>query len=135
MLGDKIGEFKGPTGTGRVLRGDDYRYVKIEQSWEHRGTIFGVPATNMATITTFERVPGQGYADGQGMIMTDEGEGGIYETHGIGSFNAENGGMSIRFSATFQASGKLAPLNGYLVIGEAEIDAEGNQTTTLWEWK
>ena len=134
VLGEKIGEFSGPAGTSRVLRGDDYRYVKIEQSWQHTGTLLGMDATNMATITSWERVPGQGYAEGQGIIMTTDGEGAIYETTGIATFSAE-GRMSIRFSATFQASGNLAPLNGYLVIGEAEADADGNQTTTLWEWK
>ena len=108
--------------------------MKIETSWQHTGTLLGMQATNMATITSWERVPGQGYAEGQGIIMTNEGEGAIYGTHGIATFSNEGGGMSIRFSATFQASGSLAALNGYLVVGEAEVDADGNQTTTLWAW-
>jgi hypothetical protein len=90
---------------------------------------------DMGTITTFERVPGQAYSEGQGIMTTAGGEGAIYKTHGIGRFTGEGGSMSVRFSAAFQAGGKLAALNGYLVVGETEIDADGNQTTTLWEWK
>jgi hypothetical protein len=45
--------------------------------------------------------------------------------------------MSFRYSVAFQAAAgsKLERLNNVLVIGEHEVDAEGNTHTTCWEWK
>jgi hypothetical protein len=42
-----------------------------------------------------------------------------------------------RFSIAYQAgpSGKLARLNQVLVIGEHEVDDDGNTKTGFWEWK
>jgi hypothetical protein len=44
---------------------------------------------------------------------------------------------SIRFSIAFQAGsdGSLARLNHILVIGEHDVDSQGNTKTTFWEWK
>jgi len=45
--------------------------------------------------------------------------------------------MSFRFSVAYQADGasKLGGLNSMLVIGEQEVDDDGNTKTTYWEWK
>ena len=135
MLGDKIGEFTGKVTGTRVLPGDDYRYVKMEISMQQSGQVFGMPATDTGTYTIFERVPGQIYGEGLGMIMAG-GEGAIWNGHGV---SKESGSMaiSVRFSIAIQAgqNGKLSRLNEVLVIGEHELDEQGNTKTTLWEWK
>ena len=135
MLGDKIGEMTGRVTGTRVLPGDDYRYVKMEISIQQSGQVFGVNATEMGTYTVFERVPGQVYGEGQGILMTGDG-GAIWNGHGI---SKASGGMqaSFRFSVAFQAgpSGPLSRLNSVLVIGEHDVDGDGNTKTTLWEWK
>lgn len=48
MLGDKIGEFTGNTTGTRVLPGDDFRYVKMEVSYEQQGVLCGVAGEGMA---------------------------------------------------------------------------------------
>ena len=42
MLGEKIGEEQGRVTTRRVLEGDDYRYIKMEITFETQATLFGV---------------------------------------------------------------------------------------------
>jgi hypothetical protein len=79
MLGNKLWEGGGRTVGTRVLPGDDFRYVKLEVSIEGPGKLLGMDATNMGTFTAFERVPGQMYAEGQGIIMTADGESAIWE--------------------------------------------------------
>jgi len=137
MLGEKIGELTGRVIGTRMLPGDDYRYVKMEVSIQHSGQVYGVQATDTATYTVFERVPGQMYGEGQGFLGTTEGEGAIWNGHGIGRLTGEGMAMSFRFSVAYQAgaTGKLSRLKDCLVIGEHEVDAQGNTKTTFWEWK
>jgi hypothetical protein len=33
------------------------------------------------------------------------------------------------------STGLLAPLNGMILVGNVEFNAEGTSTTTLWEWQ
>ena len=46
MLGEKLGEEKGKVIGSRVLPGDDYRYVKLEVSFETAGTLLGLVVAN-----------------------------------------------------------------------------------------
>jgi hypothetical protein len=136
MLGEMIGEFHGKSTGMRVLPGDDYRYIKMEISYAGQGTLLGEPAQDMGTLETFERVPGQTYGTGQGMLF-GAGGGVIYNQHGIGRMTGEGMSTHVMFSAACQAptEGPLARLNGVLLVGEQDIDAEGNMTTRLYEWK
>jgi hypothetical protein len=137
MLGDKIGEFTGKVTGTRVVPGDDFRYVKIESSWEEQGTAYGVAGANMGTVTIFERVPGQVYGEGQGIFMSATGEGAIWNGTSVAHMTGEGMAASVRFSIAFQApaTGPLARLNGVLGVGEQEIGADGSVHTTIWEWK
>ena len=137
MLGDKIWDGSGRTIGTRVLPGDDFRYVKMEVSIEGTGKALGMDATNMGTFTAFERVPGQMYAEGQGILMTAEGDSAIWNGHGVGHPTGDGMGISIRYSVAFQAGGdgKLASLNGVLGVGEFESKADGAWTDSNWEWK
>jgi hypothetical protein len=134
MLGEMIGELRGKTTGTRVLPGDDYRYVKMEITWEQSGKLYGVDAFETGTFTVFERVPGQIYGSGQGIVMAGE-DSAIWNGHGIAEMTGEGMGQRVVFAGAFQGAGALARLNGVLVIGEQEVDAEGNITTRAWEWK
>ena len=137
MLGEKIAEEHGKITGSRMLPGDDYRYLKNEVSFQASGKIFGVDYVNMGTYTVFERVPGQLYGEGQGIMMTSEGEGAIWKAHGVGHMTGKGMGMSFRFSCAFQAgpTGKLSRLNKSLIIGEHEVDENSNSHSSIWEWK
>jgi hypothetical protein len=137
MLGEKLGQESGKVTSRRILPGDDYRYVKMEVTFESTATIIGMEGMNIGTYVVFERVPGQIYGEGQGIFMTNDGEGAIWNGHGVG--HPTEDGMGIRFAASvaFQAptTGKLSRLNGILVAVEHETDGAGNARSELWEWK
>jgi hypothetical protein len=137
MLGAKIGESQGKVTGQRILPGSDYRYVKMEVTIQEAGTLLGVGVTNMATYTVYERTPGQLYGEGQGLFAAIDGEAAIWNGHGVGRMTGQGMAMSFRFSLAVQAQagGKLGALNSVLVVGEHEVDAEGNTRTTSWEWK
>jgi hypothetical protein len=136
MLGEQIGELTGRVTGTRVVPGDDYRYVKMEVSIQQSGQVYGLTGTDFGTYTVFERVPGQLYGQGQGILETAEG-GAIWNGHGVSKMTGSGMSMAFRFSLAFQAgaTGKLARLNEVLVIGEHEVDEAGNTKTTFWEWK
>jgi hypothetical protein len=137
MLGEQVGTFEGKTTGTRVLPGDDYRYIKMETSFEEQGTLFGMQAWNMGTMTAFERVPGQIYVEGQGIVTTSDGASAIWNAHGVSGIG-EGMTMTARLSLAFQAGsdGPLARLNAVLVVAELESSMESGQSkTALWEWK
>jgi len=136
VLGEKLGELTGRTTGVRVLPGDDYRYIKLEVSIEEHGSIVGVPVTDIGTFVSYERSGGQMYAEGQGIMISSEGESAIWNGHGVGHPTGDGMGMSIRFSIAFQAGeGKLSALNGCLVIGEFESAGDGTLKSTVWAWQ
>lgn len=137
VLAEQVWQGSGRTTGTRLLPGDDYRYIKMEVSFEGTGKLLGGDATNMGTFTTFERVPGQMYAEGQGMLMTVDGEGAIWNGHAVGHPTGDGMGMSFRYSVAYQASttGKLASLNGALGIGEFESKADGSWSDAGWLWR
>ncbi len=114
------------------MPGDDYRYVI-----EGPGKLLGTDATNTGTLTAFERVPGQMYREGQGILMTADGESAIWNGHGVGHPTGDGIGLSLRYSIALQASptGKLAALKAMLGVGEFESKADGSWTDATWEWK
>src|SRR5688572_21305742 len=107
MLGEKIGEEHGKVTTRRILPGDDFRYVKMEISFETEATVYGLQAMNMGTYTVFERIEGQTYGEGQGILMTADGQGAIWKGHGVGRM--EGSTMVFAAAIAFQA-----PLEGTL---------------------
>ena len=136
MLGEKLGEEHGKVTGRRVLPGDDYRYVKMEVSFETSCTILGHEGMNMGTYTVFERIPGQLYGEGRGIFMTMDGQGAIWNGHGVGRMTGEGMGIAFAAAIAFQTdSEKLARLNGVLALVEHTTDNDGNAHSTLFEWK
>ena len=137
MLGEEIWNGSGQTTGTRILPGDDFRYIKMEVSIDGTGKALGADARNVGTFTAFERVPGQMYAEGQGIIMTADGESAIWNGHGVGRPTGDGMGMAIRYSVAYQASptGKLAALNGVLGVGEFDSRADGSWSDKTCEWK
>ena len=136
MLGDRLGEGTGKITGTRILPGEGGRYVKMELSFQHTGKILGVPISDMGTYTAYERIPGQIYGEGQGMLMTEDGDGIIYSGFGVGTPTGQGMAMRWRACVSFQTnSPKLARVNGVLGLLEQEVDAEGNSKIEAWEWK
>ena len=136
MLGEKIGEEHGKVTGRRVLPGDAVRsFVKMEISFETEATVYGIACTNIGTYEVYERGPGQMYGEGQGILMTADGEGAIWNGHGVGRPD-ESGAIAFAAAIAIQTdSSKLAALNGVMVVVEHKTDMAGSASSELWEWK
>ncbi|HEY7081664.1 MAG TPA: hypothetical protein VH500_18380 [Nitrososphaeraceae archaeon] len=68
--------------------------------------------------------------------MAGESELATYTGEGIGR-TASSGKISWRGTVFYRTSsaGKLACLNNLIGVFEVDIDAEGNFSEKLWEWK
>jgi hypothetical protein len=136
MMGDKIGEESGKVIGTRILPGGDGKYVKMEVTIQMQGTYFGRNGTDMGTYVAYERIPGQVYGEGQGIFMTEDGEGVIWNGMGVGTPTGKGMGMKWSAAVTYQTtSKKLARLNGIVGMVEHETDAQGNAKVRAWEWK
>jgi hypothetical protein len=132
MIGDKIGETKGKRLVRRVLSVDP---PTAEVSFEDTGTMFGVATSGMGTYTSIIRPDGSIHGEGQGLIMTPDGEVVTWKGSGLGKFGTA-GAVSYRGMLFFHtASENLARLNNTCGAFEYEVDASGSTVSKVWEWK
>jgi hypothetical protein len=140
MLGEQYAELKGKITSQRVL---DVAGPTIETSVSTTGTVKG---TQVQEMITFIGTPtGEGgviHGVGKGVLhTTGGGEGGepemaTYTGEGIGRMDS-SGSIKWRGSVFSKSStgGKLSFLNNMVGIFESEIDANGNFSEKVWEWK
>lgn len=134
MLGEKIGEEKGKITGRRVLRNDDLTF-RIETSQQGSGQILGVKYNVIATYSSVMRNSGTMYGEGQAMMMLEGGESATWVGQGVGTMK-KDGGFSFRGAVYIETSSKKwASLNSVATLYEYEVDAEGNFSSTTWEWK
>ena len=79
MIGELIGEFKGKVTGTRVLADE-----KMEVSATSAGTILGKEATQMITFVLTLMPNGVQMLEGNGMVMTAEGDVVMLKINGIG---------------------------------------------------
>jgi hypothetical protein len=132
MLGELIGETKGRRLVRRVISIDP---PTAEVSFEDSGEAYGVPTTGMGTYTSIIHPDGSIMGHGQGLSLTSDGEAITWTGTGVGHFGP-GGSVSYRGMLFFRtASQKLARLNNACGAFEYEVDAAGNTTSKMWEWK
>jgi hypothetical protein len=132
MLGEQISETKGKRLVRRVISVDP---PTAEVSFEDSGQLLGIATTGLGTYTSVVSPDGTIHGDGQGLIMTTDGESVTWTGSGSGRFGAA-GAVSYRGMLFFRtASQKLARLNGACGAFEYDADAAGNTSSKVWEWK
>ena len=133
MLGEMIGESHGKR-TGRRVVSTSPGF-KVEVSFEDRGKLYGVESNNIGTYWSEPRADGSLYGEGQGVVITQDGETATWKGQGVGAIKA-NGAVSYRGAVYYStASAKLARLNVVAAVFEFDVDADGNTHTKSWEWK
>jgi hypothetical protein len=129
----------------RVL---DVEGPTIETTVSTTGTMKGVQVQEMITFIGTPTERGVLHGVGKGIITTI-GDGGElemvpYTGEGIGRFDSSGGikwcgSVFITekqyYSETSLSQGKLSFLNNMVGIFESEIDAAGNFSEKMWEWK
>ena len=145
-LGELIEESSGKITSQRVL---DVEGPTVETSVVASGTIKGIPVQVMLTFTgTPTAEKGVIHGVGKGVITAIGNEGKLemisYTGEGIGRLDS-SGNIKWRGSIftrkqyyskiTGQAGEKLSFLNNMVGVFESEIDAAGNFSEKIWEWK
>jgi hypothetical protein len=131
MLGELIGESKGKRIVRRVISADP---PTVEVSFEDNGHLFGVPTTGIGTYTSVVRPDGSIFGEGEGINMTQEGEGISWKGTGLGKFGP-GGAVSYRGMLFFQTNSQKISLGSSCGAFEYEVDAAGSTTSKVWEWK
>ena len=134
MLGEQIGEEQGKI-TGRRVLPSDGQGPKVEVSFQARGTVLGMEATDLGTYWSVVQANGALYGEGQGVIMTARGDVVQWTGAGRGRFT-EQGGASFRGAVYYRTTSEnLARLNGIAVVYEHESGPDDSVVTKYWEWR
>jgi hypothetical protein len=134
MLGEIIYEQKGKISGYRIL---DTEGPTIETTITGTGIINGIEVTDI--VTYWSKPSGEDIktfcAEGQGVILTKDGEMATWKGYGIGRYNGRN--RTDKGSVFFKTStnGKLSFLNNKIGVFEYEADENGNTNGKIWEWK
>jgi hypothetical protein len=132
MIGELISE---TTGRRIVRRMVSDNPPQVEVSFEESGKTLGIGTNGFGTYTSTIRPDGTIYGEGQGILMTQDGEGATWRGSGVGKFTG-GGGVSYRGMIYFQTtSQKLARLNTIGGAFEYEVDGKGATVSKIWEWK
>jgi hypothetical protein len=132
MLGEQIGESTGKRLVRRILSVEP---TTAEVSFEDTGHMVGVPTNGTGTYTSVVHADGSIFGQGQGLIVTADGEGITWTGTGVGHFGA-GGAVSYRGMLFFRTtSQKLGRLNNACGAFEFEVDGAGGTVSKIWEWK
>jgi hypothetical protein len=133
-LGDKLGESSGRITGTRVL-GSEGQQVKVEVSFEGRGTMLGEDIADMGTYWQTVRPGGVLYGEGDVLWLTNDGESVRWWGFGVGRpTGAPPAGHFAVCGSAQTESQSLDRLNSVATVIEYDVDAEGYYRWTLWEW-
>ena len=134
MQGEKINDESGKVTLQRVLPNPGGG-PKMEISFQGSATLLGVKATNTGTYWSVVRPDGTLYGEGQGIVMSNDGDLATWVGQGVGTMK-KDGGVSYRGAVYYQSSSpKWSQLGRVAAIFEYDVDAQGNTRTQQWEWK
>ena len=134
MLGEQIAELRGKR-TGRRVLATEGPGFKAEVSFEDSGQLLGIEVQDIGTYWSGSRADGTLYGEGQGVVITKDGDTATWKGQGVGQFRA-GGAVGYRGALYYYtASPKLARLNSVAAVFEFEVDPNGNTHSKIWEWK
>jgi hypothetical protein len=135
MLGEKLGEERGQMTGMRVLPLGPHG-PRVEVSFQASGTILGQVGTDVGTYISTARPDGTMMGEGQGVVMTGEGDMANWTATGVGKFTGKGTAINWRGALFYQTtSPRLAQLNGTAVVFEFDVDENGKTEARIWEWK
>jgi hypothetical protein len=135
MLGEKIGTSNGKVTNRRVLACEGGG-IRVEVSFQTTGKLLGHDITEIGTYTSMLKPGGSFFGEGQGVLMTKDGDAISWRGSGAGKPTGKGGGVAYRGAIYYDtASPKLAQLNSICGIFEYEVDEAGNTSAIISEWK
>ena len=133
MLGELIGETTGKMSGQRVI---DLEGPTVETNVSSMGTLNGVQVTETLTFVSGPTSKGVIHGIGKGIINTKDGQIATFTGEGIGRFDS-TGVLKWRGALFFHTNseGNLQFLDNMVGVFESDVDALGNFTDKIWEWK
>ena len=133
MSGKQIGEVRGQTIGTRVLP-DIGTGPRMEITDHGVGTLLGVGITSTVTYIGTLRPNGTISGQGDGIVMTEDGESATFRGVGVGNF-VRPGVTSWRGNLFYETtSARLSQLNGAAVPFEYEVDESGKSEGTFFDF-
>ena len=135
MLGEKIGESHGKVTARRVLPCEGSG-VKVEVSFETNGKLLGFDVNEIGTYSSGTKQGGALYGEGQGVLMTKDGDTIMWRGSGVGKPTGRGMGVSYRGAIYYDTnSSKFSRLNTLCAVFDYDVDENGNTHAILSEWK
>ncbi len=135
MLGDQLGEIKGKITGMRVLEAGS-EGPKAEISFQAAGKFLGADVTDMGTYSAVLTKSKVFLGQGQGIMMTNEGDSVYWEGKGIGKPTGKGQAANWRGSVFYKTdSQKFSRLNTLAGMFEYDVDENGNVAYKVFEWK
>ena len=134
MLGEHIGSMAGASQMKALPAVNGM--ASAETTATTAGTLAGVEVQSLATYQATMRADGswQGECPNSGIVMAADGVA-TFSATGFGS-PTEDGGFVFKGVVYFEtAAPSLSSLNGVAVVYDWTVDAAGEATWELWEWK
>lgn len=132
MLGAEIGHEEGQIIGRRVLE----EVPKIENTFNAEGSFRGIDTNDLGTYWTTVRPGGVLYGEGQGVLVSTDGQMATWTAQGLGRYISSR---VIRFRGSSfyrtDSTGSLAFLNNMMAVFEFEIDERGKTSARNWEWE
>src|SRR5512133_3721686 len=123
MQGDTLGESTGKVTTRRVLPNPGGG-PKMETSFEASGKLLGVDEKETGTFWAIVRSDGTLFGEGQGVLMSQEGDLATWTGQGVGTIG-QGGAVSYRGAIYYQSSSpRWSRLNRVAAIFEFEVDGQ-----------
>lgn len=135
MLGTQIGQEVGQITTTRVLpAGPDG--PRVEVSFEASGRLLDADVIDMGTYVSVARPDGTIFGEGQGIVMTPEGDTVTWTGQGVGRMLGRGQAASYRGALYYRGtSPRFQRLNGLAGVFEFEVDEGGKTDAKLFEWQ
>ena len=135
MLGEKIGQTTGKVTNRRVIPCEGSG-VKVEVSFQTTGKLLGHDISEIGTYTSVLKQGGSFYGEGQGVIMTKDGDAITWRGSGAGKPTGKGMGVTYRGAVYYDTSSpKFAQLNSLCAVFDYDVDENGNTSAILSEWK
>jgi len=135
MLGEIVLESSGKIAGIKVLENAGER-SKVEVSLQGQGKILGTGMMELASYWQEVRPGGVFYGEGGPVWMTDDGEMLSWKGFGTGRPTGPGFAASYAVCGTIDTnSERFASLRGISLVGEYDVDSQGNYHWTLWEWR
>ena len=135
MLGELLGEGSGRVAGIRVLPTEGQQ-VRLEITIQGSNKVLGVEMTETATYWQTIRPGGVFYGEGRNVMLTKDGEVAEWTGFGVGRPTGTGSAAHYAVAGAFHAVPRdLARLTAVTMIGEYDVDENGNYRWQLWEWK